>query len=198
MKNRSLLTEAEHIARAGELIRLDARLQVLEASTELSRERLLRLYREIRKKSPSKGMLPYSSDWFMTWQPNMHSSLFMNIYRNLVKGSAIDETEAMIKAYRLYLEHLKTCDLPRVLSITRAWRLIKFHEAGMVTMVACTKCRGSFVRHAHELCDDYVCGLCNPPSRAGAKPGSQSRRGKIAEGSADSGKTSIKGSSLPH
>jgi flagellar transcriptional activator FlhC len=198
MKNRSLLTEAEHISRAGELIRLDARLQVLEASTELSRERLLRLYREIRKKSPPKGMLPYSTDWFMTWQPNVHSSLFMNIYRNMLNSSALDETEAMIKAYHLYLEHLRTCDLPRVLSITRAWRLIKFHEAGMVTMMECTRCRGSFVRHAHELSDAYVCGLCNPPSRAGARPGCESRSDKATKEFIRSDKRANKRSFLTH
>jgi hypothetical protein len=27
-------------------------------------------------------MLPFSTDWFMTWQPNFHSSLFYNIAAN--------------------------------------------------------------------------------------------------------------------
>jgi flagellar transcriptional activator FlhC len=167
MRNRSLLTEVQHIARAGELIQLDARLQVLEAATDLSRERLLRLYKEIKKKSPPKGMLPFSTDWFMTWQPNIHASLFMNIYRYLIKGSPIDEIDALIKAYRLYLEQIQVQGLPRTLSVTRAWRLIKFAEADMVTMATCTKCKGKFVHHTYEVYDRFVCGLCNPPSRAG-------------------------------
>ena len=34
----------------------------------------LRLYKEVAGKSPSKGQLPFSTDWFMTWQPNIHSA----------------------------------------------------------------------------------------------------------------------------
>ena len=57
------------------LINLGARLQVLESETDLSYERLLRLYKEVSGKSPSKGQLPFSTDWFMTWQPNIHATL---------------------------------------------------------------------------------------------------------------------------
>ena len=64
---------------------MGARLQVLESETTLSRERLLRLYKEINGESPPKGMLPFSTDWFLTWQPNIHSSLFLGSYRHLTK-----------------------------------------------------------------------------------------------------------------
>ena len=84
MRNRSVLTEARQIQLASELITLGARLQVLEVNTNLSRERLIKLYKEITGVSPPKGMLPYSEDWFISWQPNMHSTLFINIhYRHL-------------------------------------------------------------------------------------------------------------------
>lgn len=78
-KVKSIIDEAAQIQLATQLIRLDARLQVLESETQLSRERLLKLYKELKHKSPPKGMLPFSTDWFMTWQPNIHSSLFINI-----------------------------------------------------------------------------------------------------------------------
>ena len=77
MRNKSVISEARDIGLAIELIELGARLQLLEAETNLSRERLLKLYKEVRGVSPPKGMLPFSTDWFMTWQPNMHASLFM-------------------------------------------------------------------------------------------------------------------------
>ena len=54
------------------------------------------------------------------------------------------------------------------LSITRAWRLVKFIDNGMLTMTKCSKCGGHFVTHPHEIAKHYVCGLCNPPARAGA------------------------------
>lgn len=49
-----------------ELITLGARLQMLESETQLSRGRLIKLYKELRGSPPPKGMLPFSTDWFMT------------------------------------------------------------------------------------------------------------------------------------
>ena len=51
--------------------------------------------------------------------------------------------------------------------MTRAWRLVKFVDNGMLTMTKCSKCGGHFVTHPHEIAKHYVCGLCNPPARAG-------------------------------
>ena len=99
MRNKSILTEARQIERAVTLINLGARLQVLESETDLSYERLLRLYKEVSGKSPSKGQLPFSTDWFMTWQPNIHASLFLNVHEYLNKVSELDEIDAVIKAY---------------------------------------------------------------------------------------------------
>ena len=48
MRIKSILTEASQIERAVTLIHLGARLQVLESETDLSYERLLRLYKEVR------------------------------------------------------------------------------------------------------------------------------------------------------
>jgi flagellar transcriptional activator FlhC len=167
VRNRSVVDEGNEIRRASELIRLGARLQLLESETKLSRERLLRLYKEMVGKSPPKGMLPFSTDWFVTWLPNIHASLFMGIYQHLIQSSALEEIDAIIRAYRLYLEHLQTHDMPQVLSLTRAWRLVKFVDASMLRTVPCTQCGGHFVVHTMELYDDYVCGLCHMPSRAG-------------------------------
>jgi flagellar transcriptional activator FlhC len=164
---KSIVDESREIQRAIELIKLGARLQVLESETKLSRERLLRLYKEIQGKSPPKGMLPFSTDWFMTWQPNVHSSLFMNIYEFLNKNSEMDEVDVIIKAYQLYLEQIAANNMTGVLSLTRAWRLVKFFDAGMLTLAGCCTCHGQFVVHTYDLTKDYVCGLCNLPSRAG-------------------------------
>lgn len=166
-RSKSLLTEARQIETAIELIQLGARLQVLESETDLSYERLLRLYKEVAGKSPSKGQLPFSTDWFMTWQPNIHASLFLNIHEYLNKSAALEEIDTIIKAYRLYLEQVQSQGLEPQLSITRAWRLVKFVDNGMLTMTACRSCGGHFVTHPHELAKHYSCGLCNPPARAG-------------------------------
>jgi flagellar transcriptional activator FlhC len=164
---KSIVDEARQIERAVTLIHLGARLQVLESETDLSYERLLRLYKEVAGRSPSKGQLPFSTDWFMTWQPNIHASLFLNIHEYLNKSAALDEIDSVIKAYQLYLEQCTTQGLDPMLSVTRAWRLVKFVDNGMLTMTPCSSCGGHFVTHPHEIAKHFVCGLCNPPARIG-------------------------------
>jgi len=167
MRNRSVVADAREVQRATELIDLGARLQVLECETQLSRERLLRLYKEIRGKSPPKGMLPFSTDWFITWMPNIHASLFIGIYQSLIQASEIDEIDAIIKAYQLYLEQCTTQELDVTLSLTRAWRMVKFFDAAMLRTIPCTRCHGRFVVRTDDLHQNFVCGLCHIPSRAG-------------------------------
>lgn len=164
---KSILGESRQIERAVSLIQMGARLQVLESETALSYERLLRLYKEVAGKSPSKGQLPFSTDWFLTWQPNIHASLFQNIYTYLNKTSDIDGIDALIKAYQLYTEQTDACGLEQQLSITRAWRLVRFMENDMLAMTRCSKCGGHFVTEPYENARNYVCGLCEPPARAG-------------------------------
>jgi flagellar transcriptional activator FlhC len=167
VRNKSVVSEGRDIQLATDLVRLGARLQLLEAETSLSRERLLKLYKEVKGESPPKGMLPYSTDWFLTWQPNIHASLFMSFHRFLVEHTQARALDAVVKAYRLYLEHIQSNGMDRVLSLTRAWTLARFFDAGMLKMARCTRCGGHFVADAYDLTDNYVCGLCHVPARAG-------------------------------
>jgi flagellar transcriptional activator FlhC len=155
MRIKSIVSESRQIQRAISLIKLGARLQVLESETDLSYERLLRLYKEVQGESPARGMLPFSTDWFMTWQPNIHSSLFLNMYEYLDKTSELEEIDAIIKAYELYLEQIRAQGLEPLLSVTRAWRLVKFVDAGMVTLTSVLQVRRQ-VRHAHVRADQEL------------------------------------------
>lgn len=168
MAKKSVVTEAQEIQLAIQLIKLGARLQLLESETTLSRERLLKLYKELKGISPPKGMLPFSTDWFITWQPNIHSSLFINIHKYLIEHARISGIEAVMKAYQLYLEQMPPgSDGEPVLSLTRAWTLVRFFESKMLETACCSKCGGDFVVHRLDLHKDYACGLCHMPSRAG-------------------------------
>ncbi len=164
---KSVLNESRDIERAVALINLGARLQVLESETNLSYERLLRLYKEVAGKSPSKGQLPFSTDWFLTWQPNIHASLFLNIYEHLGKVSALEDIDAIMKAYKLYSEQITSCAMEPLLSLTRAWRLVKFVDNNMLALTRCSKCGGHFVTEPYENSRHFECGLCAPPARAG-------------------------------
>lgn len=167
---KSVITDGQQIRLAMQLIELGARLQLLETETSLSRERLLKLYKEMRGISPPKGMLPFSTDWFLTWQPNIHSSLFMSIHQYLLRHAQVKGIEAIIKAYRLYLEQMPPqAGEDSVLSLTRAWTLIRFFDSKMLSLIECRECHGQFVSHTFDLHTSYRCGLCHPPSRAGKK-----------------------------
>ena len=167
MSGKSLVNEMHDTQLAIELIQVGARPQVLEAETSLSRERLLKLYKEVKGVSPPKGMLPFSTDWFLTWLPNIHASLFVNIYRYLTRNSEATGIEALLKSYRLYQEYLQTNQIEEVLSFTRAWTLMRFFDSKMLATAVCKECGGHFVVHPDDLHDHYVCGLCNMPARAG-------------------------------
>src|SRR5690554_788534 len=173
MSKKSVAKEAEEILLATDMIRLGARLQVLQAETSLSYDRLARLYREVRGCSPPKGMLPFSIDWFMTWLPNIHSTVFYSMYRYIDTHAGEGKARALVDAYSLYVEeadagHLGTPpgDEP-VLSFTRAWMLIRFFDSKQLQLSYCERCKGGFVAHAHDPHQGFVCAICRPPPRAG-------------------------------
>jgi flagellar transcriptional activator FlhC len=165
---KSVVSEGEQIILATEMINLGARLQLLETQTTLSRERLIKLYKELKHTSPPKGMLPFSTDWFLTWQPNIHSSIFLNIYDYMLKYAGVSDITAILKAYSLYLQQVEheSEDEP-VLSLTRAWTLVRFVDSKMLKLKSCTCCTGKFVVNAYDLNEKYLCNLCHIPSRAG-------------------------------
>ena len=111
MRKKSVVTEAREIQTAIEMIHLGARLQLLENETNLSRERLIKLYKELKGVSPPKGMLPFSADWFLTWQPNIHSSVFIDIHQYLIRHADCRGVAAIVKSYKLYLEHCEMTEM---------------------------------------------------------------------------------------
>ena len=167
MAGKSIINEAHQIELGIELTQLGARLQVLEVETSLSRERLLRLYKEVKGVSPPKGMLPFSTDWFVTWQPNIHASLFMEIQRFLITNTRTRGIAATIKAFKLYLEHVAIDGMEPILTFTRAWTLLRYFDSKLLALKPCEKCAGRFVVNSMDLHRHYICGLCAPPSRAG-------------------------------
>lgn len=166
MVEKSIVQEAKDIHLAMELITLGARLQMLESETQLSRGRLIKLYKELRGSPPPKGMLPFSTDWFMTWEQNIHSSMFYNAYSFLLKSGYCTGVEAVIRAYRLYSNSVPICLKSAITGVDRAWTLVRFVDSGMLQLSRCNCCGGTFITHAHQPLNSFVCSLCQPPSRA--------------------------------
>ncbi|SCK60160.1 flagellar transcriptional activator FlhC [Variovorax sp. HW608] len=181
MSKKSVLGEVRQVQLAIELIELGARLQFLESEVGLSRERLIRLYKELKGVSPPKGLLPFSTDWYMTWLANIHSSMFYNMYRFMLEEAYETPLRALIKSYRLYMEQIEAHGGDVVLDFTRAYTMVRFFESDMLQLSTCSRCGGRFVAHAHDNKHGYVCVLCRPPSRAG-----KARGPKRAEAPAES------------
>jgi flagellar transcriptional activator FlhC len=177
---KSLADDAQEVFRAIALIELGARMQVLDSELSLSRDRMVRLYREIKGVSPPKGMLPFSADWYMTWLANIHASLFYNMYRFMRDEAACSHLDALTKAYRLYAEHCRNSGGEPVLDLTRAWTLVRFFDAGMLQVTPCCRCSGKFIAHKHDLQHNVVCGACQPPSRAGKTKKAQAEKDALA------------------
>lgn len=181
---------------------LGARLQVVESETALSRERLAKLYRELQGCAAPKGMLPFSVDWYMTWMPNIHSSMFYGIYRFLARETHLEGVRLTVRAYRLYRNQV-ACQTHGVgtptLSFTRAWMLIRFFESRMLQLSSCTQCKGEFVAHAHAIRHNYMCAICRPPPRAGKKrrPSAAKSTSATSPSTASSSTSSSSPSSTP-
>jgi flagellar transcriptional activator FlhC len=173
MSSKSVLGEVREVQLAIQLIHLGARLQFPESEVGLSRERLIRLYKEIKGVSPPKGLLPFSTDWYMTWLANIHSSMFYNMYQFMKTHSDEEKVWVLIKSYKLYLQQIESQQSEPILDFTRAYTMVRFFDSDMLELSTCTRCAGQFVAHAHDHKSGYVCVLCRPPSRAGKARGSK-------------------------
>ncbi len=178
---KSILQEAKDIQLAMELISLGARLPILESETGISRNRLIKLYKEVRGMPPPKGLLPFSADWFLTWEQNIHSSIFYNIYLSLLKVEEVPSIFILTKSYRLYLELCPKGqgEVGPVLGLTRAWILLRFIDSQLLGHTRCTSCGGAFITYAYHPSTMFLCSFCNPPSRA-------IKKRKLSENAADS------------
>lgn len=164
---KNYIEELKQTQLAIELIELGARIQLVHSETGLSRPRLLALQRQLTGVVPVKGMLPYSTDWFMRWSHNAHSSLFANIHGLLGQHSTTEGGWRLAKSYRLYLKQIQYIRAEPILSITRAWYLMRFLDVGLLHISTCTECGGKFVEHSGELHNKYVCCFCAPSPRSG-------------------------------
>ena len=168
-RNRVETAPLDQVQRAVALINIGARSHVIFSETNLSKDHVYRLYNKITGKPSSKGLSPHDPEWFMPWQHNIHASLFANIYADLNIRLDVDQIDVTIRAYELYLECVKTHGMRQVLSFSRAWQLVRCIDTRVLKWTACGKCGYDFVTYTYILDKSFVCGLCNPPARAGMR-----------------------------
>jgi flagellar transcriptional activator FlhC len=161
----SAADQISRLSLAINLARIGARPQLITAETGFSKSIARKIYFDSTGKRPPKGQLPNSPDEFVKlWRLNIDASLFINIHRNIISNSQVTQIDALIKSYKLYLEHVHLRDTPRELSFNRAWTLLRLIDAGLLVMTKCTKCGGKFVAHPSVLSNRFFCVFCRQPT----------------------------------
>jgi|SRR5690625_2502527 len=164
----------QEIELASQMIRLGAPLGIIVKETALDKQRLSRLYRELMNKKPPGGMLPFSSEWYLGWLPNIHATVFYTAYLFLNICCKVERRQALVNGYQLYLEYA-TAGRPEgkqerpVLSFSRAWLLLRYVELRLFDLAICRACHGSFLAPTYLARWQFVCGICKPPNRAGPR-----------------------------
>ncbi|HEY1057454.1 flagellar transcriptional regulator FlhC [Limnobacter humi] len=168
---KSVLDDAQAVQKAAQLIALGARLQVIQSEfPQLSRDRCLSIYKEVKGEAPQKGPLPFSTEWFLFRAPNAHASLFMSIYNTVeCDNPQLGKTDVLIAAYTLYLQTVQAIDNPPILSMTRAWSLFRHVASGVLRTITCHQCQGNFVVDPYDVAGQFQCALCDIQSRPGPK-----------------------------
>ena len=130
------------------MIQLGARMQMLEAETRLSRERLLKLYKGSARCLATEGHAPVLDRLVHDLAAERAFVAVHVLYRFMCDTTGLSGLDAITKAYRLYLEHIAADDMEEVLSLTRAWTLVRFFDADLLQLATCSSCGGRFVAHA--------------------------------------------------
>ncbi|WP_336239636.1 FlhC family transcriptional regulator [Enterobacter chuandaensis] len=170
MNKVNILSRISEMHHAIELILLGANVHMIEMETNLSRKCIRELYKATLKRSPPRGRIPVSIDWYIRWENNINSSMFYNVFDFFKNKPSSIFIEVLLKAYRLYLEQSSLISSNKVvLGISRAWALLKHIESGALTTTFCLKCKGNFITLPYDKQPYFVCNYCSPPSRARKK-----------------------------
>lgn len=163
----SLLQRCQKMRVALQFIELNTPISIIALETGLSAGMLRKLYLEHTGHLPPRGTLPFSAEWFLQWRPNVHASLFANLYIDLVKAG-LTSPERLTAAYRHYLSELACFDDSEpLLSMARAWTLLRFCRHQILQLTACHRCQGHYISTAYQPSSSFVCGICRTPSHAG-------------------------------
>ena len=113
----------------------------------------------------SEGLVRLNID-AKNWQEAIQKSADALLQNGKITHAYID---AIIKAYSLYQQQVieQDTEVEPVLSMTRAWTLVRFVESKMLKLKSCTCCGGEYIVNTYDLNQNYVCNLCHVPSRAG-------------------------------
>lgn len=150
-----------------QFIELNTPISIIALETGLRTNTLRKMYQEHAGHLPPRGTLPFSSDWYLQWRPNIHASLFANLYLDLL-NTGLESSERLTAAYRHYMSELACFDdNAPLLSIARAWTLLRFCRGQILQLTPCHHCQAHYISSAYQPSNSFICGICRTPSHAG-------------------------------
>lgn len=150
-----------------QFIELNTPIRIIALETGLGTGMLRKMYQEHTGCLPPRGTLPFSADWFLQWRPNMHASLFANLYLDLI-DTELKSAERLTAAYRHYMSELACFDDSEpLLSMARAWTLLRFFRGQILQLTPCHHCQAHYISSAYQPSSSFACGICRTPSHAG-------------------------------
>lgn len=159
----NLVEQTDRTLKAIEMIKLGARPRLVSSAIGININRTYKLFHDVTGKRCPKGQAPYSAYQFVdVWRLNIDASLFVNIHSSITSQSKITQIDALIKSYKLYLEHVHLRDTPPELSFTRAWALLRLIDANMLCVKQCSKCSGKFIALPSVRKVIFQCVFCRP------------------------------------
>ncbi|WP_414501114.1 FlhC family transcriptional regulator [Zymobacter sp. IVIA_12111.31 C1] len=172
----SLLHRCHQTQVALQFVELNTPVSIIALETGLSATMLRRMYIEHTGQRPPRGVLPFSADWFLQWRPNIHASLFANLYVDLMR-TRLTAPERLTAAYRHYLSELACFDdSETLLSMARAWTLLRFCRSQILQLTPCHRCQARYISAAYQPSNNFTCGICHTPSHAGYRHRSKQLR----------------------
>ncbi len=159
---RALQAEILQYRNAERLFQLGARVPIVVEMTRLSSWFLRKLSLEIRGEAPRKGQIPNSDQWYLRRQNQLQASLFCAIYDGLkrVAREDADECALLVSAYSELRRAVEAAGLTMLMSVDRAWWLLKSLQIKALQRSRCRACGGRYLQAWGKLERHFLCSDC--------------------------------------
>ncbi|MDE2342752.1 MAG: hypothetical protein KGL63_05065, partial [Betaproteobacteria bacterium] len=147
---------------AEQLFRLGARVPIVAEMTHLSSWFLRKLSLEIRGEAPRKGQIPNSDQWYLRRQNHLQASLFCAIHDSLkrVSHDQADDCTLLVSAYSELGRAVEAAGLPLLMSVDRAWWLLKSLQIRNLQRARCRVCGARYLQPWGKLERNFLCSDC--------------------------------------
>ncbi len=159
---RALQTELQQYRNAEALLALGARVPIVYEMTRLSSWFLRKLSFEILGVAPRKGQMPNSDQWYLRRHNNLQASLFSSLYETLshLEDCAENPCHHLATAYKGFSHCIEAAGLESLMTIDRAWWLVKLMQIKNLKRSRCRICHARYIYAYNKIDQKFICWGC--------------------------------------